>query len=94
MKNKHLSKAILQTQWYQCRMFLQTQCKKLGIELRLINRFYPSSQLCSSCGYKNNRLKLKDRTWTCEQCNTHHDRDINAAINIENCQDYTILTVS
>lgn len=94
MKNKHLSKAISQAQWYQCRMFLQEQCEKLGIELRLINRFYPSSQLCSSCGYKNNRLKLNDRTWICEHCNTYHDRDINAAINIENCQDYTILTVS
>lgn len=92
MKNKHLSKAIGKAQWYRSRLFLQNQCEKLGIELRLIPRFYPSSKLCSACGCKNNKLKLKDRYWTCENCYSHHDRDINAAINIENCQDYTVLT--
>lgn len=92
MRNKHLSKSISQAQWYQSRLFLQNQCEKLGIELRLINRFYPSSKLCSACGHKNSQLKLKDRYWTCENCHTHHDRDINAAINIENCQDYNVLT--
>lgn len=91
MKNKHLSKAISKAKWYQSRLFLQNQCKKLGIELRLVNRFYPSSKLCSTCGHKNDKLKLKDRHWTCENCNTKHNRDINAAINIENCNDYTVL---
>ena len=92
MKNKHLSKAISQAQWYQSRVFLQQQCEKLGIELRLAPRFYPSSKLCSNCGYKNVALKLKDRSWECPGCHIVHDRDENAAINLERCTDYTVLT--
>ena len=92
MKNKHLSKAISKAQWYMSRTFLTHQCKKLGIELRLAPRFYPSSKLCSNCGYKNTDLKLKDRTWTCPKCNIVHDRDINASINLERCSEYTVLT--
>ena len=92
MKNKHLSKAISQAQWYQSRVFLQQQCEKLGIELRLATRFYPSSKLCSHCGYKNVDLKLKDRSWECPDCHAIHDRDENAAINLERCTDYTVLT--
>lgn len=92
MKNKHLSKAISQAQWYQSRVFLQQQCEKLGIELRLATRFYPSSKLCSNCGYKNVNLKLKDRIWECPDCHVVHDRDENAAINLERCTDYTVLT--
>ena len=48
-----------------------------------IDRFYPSSKLCSMCGYKNDDLTLKDRVWTCPDCGSNHDRDFNAAINIE-----------
>ena len=92
MKNRHLSKAISKAQWYQSRIFLQQQCEKLGIELRLAPRFYPSSKLCSVCGYKNKDLKLKDRSWICPKCNTVHDRDVNASINLERCVDYTVLT--
>ena len=92
MKNKHLSKAIAQAQWYTSRVFLQQQCEKLGIELRLAPRFYPSSKLCSHCGYKNVELKLKDRSWECPDCHVIHDRDENAAINLEQCTDYTVLT--
>ena len=92
IKNKHLSKAISQAQWYQSRVFLQQQCEKLGIELRLAPRFYPSSKLCSHCGYKNVELKLKDRSWECPDCHAIHDRDKNAAINLERCTDYTVLT--
>ena len=76
MKNKHLSKAISKAQWYKSRLFLTHQCEKLGIELRLAPRFYPSSKLCSCCGYKNTELKLKDRTWTCPKCSVVHDREI------------------
>ena len=86
MKNKHLSKAISQAQ------FLQQQCEKLGIELRLAPRFYPSSKLCSHCGYKNVELKLKDRNWECPDCHAIHDRDENAAINLGKCKTYTVLT--
>ncbi len=92
MKNRHLSKAISKAQWYQSRVFLQQQCEKLGIELRLAPRFYPSSKLCSVCGYKNKDLKLKNRSWICPKCNTVHDRDVNASINLERCVDYTVLT--
>ena len=92
MKNKHLSKAISQAQWYASRVFLQQQCEKLGIELRLAPRFYPSSKLCSHCGYKNVDLKLKDRSWECPDCHVIHDRDENAAINLGKCETYTVLT--
>ena len=92
MKNKHLSKAISQAQWYASRLFLQHQCEKLGIELRLAPRFYPSSKLCSQCGYKNKDLKLKDRHWECPNCHVIHNRDKNASINLEKCVDYTVLT--
>lgn len=92
MKNKHLSKAISQAQWYMSRVFLQQQCEKLGIELRLAPRFYPSSKLCSNCGYKNVDLRLKDRSWECPDCHVVHNRDENAAINLEKCVDYTVLT--
>ena len=92
MKNKHLSKAISKAQWYQSRIFLQQQCEKLGVELRLVSRFYPSSKLCSCCGYKNVNLKLNDRSWECPNCHVIHNRDKNAAINLEKCVDYTVLT--
>lgn len=92
MKNRHLSKSISAAQWYGARSFLVRQCEKLGIELRLASRFYPSSKLCSKCGYKNKDLKLSDRSWTCPKCNVMHDRDVNAAINLEQCQNYTVLT--
>ena len=92
MKNKHISKAISNAQWYKSRQFLTNQCEKLGIELRLATRFYPSSKLCSCCGYKNTELKLKERTWTCPKCNIVHNRDKNASLNLEQCQNYTVLT--
>lgn len=92
IKNKHLSKSISKAQWYTSRMFLTQQCEKLGIELRLAPRFYPSSKLCSNCGYKNKDLKLKDRSWICPECHVLHDRDVNASINLEQCQTYTVLT--
>ena len=92
IKNKHLSKAISKAQWFKSRLFLSNQCKKLGIELRLASRFYPSSKLCSECGYKNKDLKLKERSWVCPKCKVVHDRDVNAAKNLEQCKNYTVLT--
>lgn len=92
LKNKHLSKSISNAQWYASRLFLINQCNKLGIELRLASRYYPSSKLCSTCGYKHNALKLNDRVWTCPTCKNVHDRDVNASKNLEQCQTYTVLT--
>ena len=92
MKNRHLSKAISQAQWYHSRSYLQQLCDKFGIELRLVNRFYPSSKLCSNCGFKYKTLALNERVWTCTNCHVKHDRDINAAINLGKCKTYTVLT--
>ena len=92
MKNRHLSKAISQAQWYQSRLYLKQLCDKYGIELRLVDRFYPSSKLCSNCGYKNKDLKLNDKIWTCDECGSTHNRDINAAINLGKSTTYTVLT--
>lgn len=92
MKNRHLSKAILKAQWFQSRLYLESLCKKLGIELRVVDRFYPSSKLCSTCGFKYQDLKLNQRFWTCSNCGSEHDRDRNAAINLGRCQTYTVLT--
>ena len=92
MKNRHLSKAISKAQWYQGRLYLENLCKKLGIELRLVDRFYPSSKLCSNCGFKYKDLKLSERFWICSNCGSEHDRDVNAAINLGQCKQYTVLT--
>lgn len=92
MKNRHLSKTISQAQWYQSRCYLEQLCHKFSIELRLVNRFYPSSKLCSNCGFKYKNLALKERVWTCTNCHVKHDRDINAAINLGKCTTYTVLT--
>ena len=92
MKNRHLSKTISKAQWYQSRLYLETLCKKLGIELRLVSRFYPSSKLCSDCGFKYKDLKLNERIWTCSNCGSKQDRDVNAAINLGRCKEYTVLT--
>lgn len=92
VKNRHLSKSISKAQWYLSRLYLETLCKKLGIELRLVSRFYPSSKLCSDCGFKYKDLKLNERNWTCSNCGSKHDRDMNAAINLGQCKEYNVLT--
>ena len=92
MKNRHLSSAIGKAQWYQSRLYLENLCKKLGIELRLVDRFYPSSKLCSDCGFNYKDLKLSERFWTCSNCGSEHDRDKNATINLAQCKQYTVLT--
>lgn len=92
MKNRHLSKAISKAQWFQSRLYLENLCNRLGIELRLADKFYPSSKLCSTCGFKYQDLKLNERFWTCSNCGSGHDRDENAAINLGRCQTYTVLT--
>ena len=77
---------------YQSRLYLENLCQKLGIELRLADRFYPSSKICSTCGFKYQDLNLNERFWTCSNCGSEHDRDRNAAINLGRCQTYTVLT--
>ena len=92
LKNRHLSAAIMKAQWYQSRLYLENLCNRLGIELRLADGLYPSSKLCSTCGFKYKDLKLKERFWACSNCGSKHDRDRNAAINLGQCETYTVLT--
>lgn len=63
---------------------LKYKCEWYGRELRQVDKWFPSSQLCSVCGWQNKDLELTDRTWTCWNCWTNHDRDENAATNIHN----------
>ncbi len=90
MKNRCLSKAIQKQNFYYFRLFLEQQCKKRGIELRLINRYYPSSKLCSFCNHKHTELTLRDRIFKCPSCKVEINRDFNAALNIRDCTDYKI----
>ncbi|MBG0973375.1 RNA-guided endonuclease TnpB family protein [Bacillus sp. SRB3LM] len=91
MKNKHLSKAVAKQCFYTFKTWLLTKCEEYGIELRQVDRFYPSSKLCSYCGQKKVDLKLSDRVYTCN-CGNVMDRDLNASINLLQAKKYTILT--
>lgn len=90
MKNRHLSKAIQKQSFYYFRIFLIQQCKKNDIEIRVIDRFYPSSKLCSCCGNIKKDLKLSDRLYKCD-CGNVIDRDVQASINIKECKTYKIV---
>jgi putative transposase len=83
MKNSKLSKYIHMQSWGKFITILTYKAKNLGIEVIKANRFFPSSQTCSVCGYVNKEVKdLKIRKWVCPICGTEHDRDINAAKNL------------
>ena len=89
MKNKHLSNAVASQKFYEFRMKLEVKCKELGIELRIIDRWYPSSKLCHECGSIKKDLKLSDRKYNCE-CGYHVDRDFNASLNLRDALTYKI----
>lgn len=89
MKNKHLSKAVAQQKFYEFRSKLTTKSNALGIELRIVDRFYPSSKLCHCCGSIKKDLKLKDRVYKCD-CGYIEDRDYNASLNLRDCLTYKI----
>lgn len=82
LKNHHLAKAIQEIGFYKFKSVLQRKALANGKQVVIIDRFYPSSKTCSNCSYKNQGLKLSDRFWTCPECGEHHDRDLNAAVNI------------
>lgn len=90
MKNKHLSKAIAQQKFFEFRTKLTTKCKEYGIELRIVDRFYPSSKTCHCCGCVKSDLKLSDRTYHCNECGYTEDRDYNASLNLRDCQTYSM----
>ena len=82
MKNHHLARAIGDVSWYEFVRQLTYKADWYGKKIVQINRWFPSSQLCSFCGESSGKKPLSIREWTCEHCGTHHDRDINASVNI------------
>lgn len=90
MKNRHLSKAVASQKFYEFRIKLQAKCKENGIELRVVDRFYPSSKICHNCGIVKTDLKLSDRTFHCTECGYTADRDYNASLNLRDCPTYDI----
>ena len=89
MKNKHLAKSVAQQKFYEFRVKLEQKCRQNGIELRVVDRFYPSSKLCHKCGHIKSDLKLSDRVYKCE-CGYEADRDYNASLNLRDAKIYKI----
>ena len=89
LKNKHLSKAIASQKFFEFKTKLMSKCKQNNIELRIVDRFYPSSKTCSNCGKIKKDLKLSDRIYKCD-CGFTIDRDLNASINLKNAKEYKI----
>lgn len=89
MKNRHLSKAISKQGFNMFKVKLTDKCKEYGIELRIVDRWYPSSKLCHECGNIKKDLKLSDREYICD-CGYHIDRDYNASLNLRDAKTYKI----
>jgi putative transposase len=84
LKNHRLAKSIQELSLNRFKTMLMYKSEWYDREVIQVGRWFPSSKLCSCCGYKNDDLTLKDRSWICPECNSLHDRDLNAAINIKN----------
>lgn len=89
MKNRHLSKAVASQRFYEFRTRLKTKCEDNGIELRIVDRWYPSSKMCHCCGSIRKDLKLSDRIYRCP-CGYMEDRDLNASLNLRDAVTYEI----
>lgn len=93
MKNKHLSKAIQQQSLYEFTRILRYKCAWNGVELRQVDRYYPSSKLCHKCGNVKRDLKLSDRVYICEECGNVIDRDYQASLNLRDTTEYKIVSL-
>ncbi|MFB7425745.1 RNA-guided endonuclease InsQ/TnpB family protein [Streptomyces hydrogenans] len=82
VKNHALARAISDASWSEFRSLLEYKAAWYGREVIAVDRFFPSSRLCSHCGALQERMPLGVRTWTCDSCGTTHDRDVNAARNL------------
>lgn len=92
MKNCHLARSIAEQCFYTFQTWLIHKCKKYGIEVRQVSRFYPSSKMCSRCGHMKKDLQLSDRIYVCDGCGHTMDRDLNAATSLLRATDYIVLT--
>ena len=90
MKNKHLSKAVQQQKFYEFRRQLEYKAKWNNIELRIVDRYFPSSKLCHECGSIKKDLKLSDRIYICKECGNVIDRDYQASLNLRDAKIYKI----
>ena len=86
MKNRHLAGAIQEQRFYEFKRQISYKCQRYGIELVEVPMFYPSSKICSCCGGIKRDLKLKDRTYRCNECGLVVDRDFNASLNLASYQ--------
>ena len=89
MKNKHLSKAVVSQKFYEFRTKLQAKCNENGMELRVVDRWFPSSKTCHCCKKYQKDLKLSDRIFKC-YCGYIEDRDFNAALNLRDATTYEV----
>ena len=89
MKNRHLARAVASQKFYEFRMKLKAKCNANGIELRIVDRWYPSSKLCHCCGSIKKDLKLSDRIYKCD-CGYTEDRDFNASLNLRDALTYEV----
>ena len=89
MKNKHLSKAVASQKFYEFRSKLLTKCRENGIELRIVDRWFPSSKTCHCCKNIKKDLNLSDRVFRCD-CGYIEDRDFNAALNLRDATTYEV----
>jgi len=89
MKNRHLAKAVAKQKFYEFRTKLISKANQNNVEVRIVDKWYPSSKVCSCCGSYKKDLKLSDRTYKCS-CGLNIDRDLNASINLANAKKYKI----
>ena len=90
MKNRYLAKAIAAQRFFSLLSKLKRKAEIIGIEVRIVDRFYPSSKTCHACGHIHKGLKLKDRVYVCPKCGYTADRDFNASLNLRDAKEYRI----